>query len=171
MKSTPETSIETNGRPSGAFSLLDAYREHDISIASREMILDRGVMRARREGDADKILPITPANEIFFWRNKSDVYELTYQGSGLIVSMLEGRKAVDADKPHELRRPLAFFDKDGNFYDQAILVDLNEEIRRNGREVIKHSAVVKFPAENDTETSIAIDNIHCIAPAASIQEN
>jgi len=109
----------------------------------------------------------TPENDHFFLENG----RLVYHGSALIVGLLELQLAVaervssmDGQQPPE--RPLAFFDKEGAFYDSMVLKGLRSEVHANGATVEKHTAIFEPAGIESGETlAIPIDDIYCLSLA------
>lgn len=167
MKNTSAgTGSEINTERREALFSLETPDAAVLVSPERQKIIGQGIMRARHAQTADKILPITPENEVFFFKKPgSGVYELCYQGSGLVVSMLADKKSSEELLPLEERRRMSLFDTDGRFYDETVLLDLQEKTRLRGREIVKHSAVFLLPGNEELE--LTIDRIHCLAASAT----
>jgi hypothetical protein len=163
---TSKNELKTKGRREAFFSLENYRNDPDNPDYKRNSLLGEGVMLSRQADKSDLIVPITPANEIFFIENHTNENahpRVSYLGSGLIVSMLTNVYDFEKDLPEEDRRKIAYFDIDGGFHDQISLIRLEKEIRRNGHEIIKHSAV--FSSVENKNSQVVIVDIYSIAPA------
>lgn len=132
----------------------------------RDQIIGRGVMRLHGK-DEQQIIPITHANQIFFFnRPGSDIPELSYQGSGLVASLLEGQREFEIDRTVDELQPLSLFDIEGDFYDQYVLTDFVEEMKHSDGVTKKHHATFQQVALNGNNTlELEIDQIRCISTA------
>ena len=132
-----------------------------------------GVFICKKTAQRRQIL-ISERNLHFFVPgNHADAPEVSYQGSGWIASELVSEYDMEMGRPLiegavRGRRPLAFFDVEGNFYDKALLFDVVELMDRNGHEAQKHQAHFQWLDENNQlkTKAFAVDDIYCISAAA-----
>jgi len=138
-----------------------------LDLNERYQEIGRGIMRLHNQPE-EKWISITPANQVFFFTRKDSITpELTYQGSGLIVSLLLGQRDQEKDKPEQDRRELALFDTEGNFHDRLILHDVIAESKKPDGTAKSHHAI--FSSSQNTEEpprEMSIDDIYCISASA-----
>lgn len=101
-------------------------------------------------------------SHLFLYRNGNTPgrFEVVYQHSAEVVNTLELFRFGDNNPSSG--RPLAFFDRNGDFYDNVVLQDLvvNNEQR--------HTAVFEINRDHEQPTShltIPIDDIYCVSLA------
>jgi hypothetical protein len=131
-----------------------------------------GIMQLR--SSKARVVERSEQNDLFFVK-KGPWFELIYQNSNIIVSSLElfmqreGAQTGGSSEP----RKYAFFDTQGNFYNQARLTGLAVDIRSNGQRMTKHTAYFDIPRANGLieQKEIPVDNIYCIGGTRHLTSN
>jgi|GEM_PF-3970656 len=129
---------------------------------------DHGFIVRRRE--TPKRIERTAMNDHFFlWNNENRRYELIYQGSADIISLLRLHRSVDKQlvKAGEERRALSFFNVHGEFFDRvfADAVVMNVDMEDTG-----HMHTAMFDTEDGNTFATAIDYIYCLGLPRSYHE-
>lgn len=156
--------------------LTEVLKNRNEKIDYRANLLGFGVLThvADPTGSAEH----TSHNDhLFQFNTDRGIFEVYYQSSATIVDILElnmlGRdkrdhpQCVNAGEP----RKLAFIEKNGDFTDQAMLIDLELYIKKNGKTSLKHTAVFEYEKNGALETRpVPIDDIYCVSLAIPNQQ-
>lgn len=93
-------------------------------------------------------------------------YVVHYMGSGLIASILEACRpqCLQGEPPR-----LAFFSKQGDFFNKGRLLELPGQTYEDGQIKAKHTAIFAFRPEHEAgriaTIAFAVDDIYCISLA------
>jgi hypothetical protein len=120
------------------------------------------------------LVEITDSNRPFtFFNKRSGQTEVAYQGSAVVVSILELAEYTQrqAEKYAPRVRPMmgtvSFIDKNGNFYDCLTLESLHLDGQASSVDAKKHIAVFASGlGEDKGKFSIAIENIYAASLSA-----
>jgi hypothetical protein len=131
-----------------------------------------GVMMTHNS--STRSIPLSERNCHFFYKQETNHRairnRLSYQGSQTIVAILELPVYLKSEK-NPTPPQLAFFQKDGQFFDRMTLVEIDDTtIKNEGNSMTKHTALfAQYDKDSSQEKkySIKIDDIYCISSAAA----
>ena len=119
-------------------------------------------------------VPITDRIRHFFYEQETNhraiQNRVSYQGSQMIVAILELPVYLKSEK-NPMPPQLAFFQKDGQFFDRMTLANVDDQTVKNEKGCMtKHTAHFTYIDPNthqETQCDIKIDDIYCISSAAA----
>lgn len=157
--------------------LVEKLVEKSEKLDHRANVLGRGFLTRTVSPIVEA--PHTRQSDHFFHYNPDlGIFEAHYQSSATIVDILElnmlgrGTRNHLQDMNARESRKLAFIDTNGDFTDQATLIDLELCIIKNGTTTNKHTAFFEYEKDGALQTQpIPIDNIYCVSLAAPAQSS
>ena len=153
----------------GKYPVAEIYTRHPEKVTGTSFLV--------RGKDEPLAIRRTKRNEHFMWTNNLLLSEVSYRNSADVVQFLEimweqaeYRKNGDPDREYCRDLKIAFFDKNGNFYDNATLTD-RIVLRSQTGERQSHVAYFELPGPEGKQTlEMPVGDIYSIAPALPYED-